>query len=90
MSIDRTIRCMAFIRSLEPVSRSSGSEHTEVDAGYQVRHSASHGNVVQIDTYGSDERKLLAKSSQSIQLDRDGAAPLVAVRLEVFPDLPRD
>lgn len=81
---------MAFIRSLEPVSRSGRSEHTEVDAGYQLRHSTSHGKVVQIDTYGSDERKLLAKSSQSFQVDRDGAARLLAVLLEAFPDLTRE
>jgi len=39
-------------------------------------------------TYGSDKRKILAKSSQSIQIDRDGAKRLIAIRFGAFHGLP--
>ena len=77
------------MRGFEPASKAGQAEHTEVDAGYQIRHSTMRGKVVQIGTCGSAERKLLARSSQSIQVDRDGAVQRIAILTEAFPHLGR-
>ncbi|WP_264158431.1 hypothetical protein [Janibacter indicus] len=42
---------------------------------------------MQLETYGSAERKLTGKASQSIELDREAAAALVKILREAFPGL---
>lgn len=43
--------------------------------------------IVQLDTYGSPEREIPNKISQSIQLDVKGARELIGILLETFPEL---
>ena len=43
--------------------------------------------AVQLETYGSDDRKLLGKASQTIEIDRARAAELIQVLREAFPGL---
>ena len=42
---------------------------------------------VQLDTYGSDARKLNVKVSQSIQFDQASAAELLEILRHAFPNL---
>ena len=42
---------------------------------------------LQLDTYGSQERKILGKTSQSIQLDAKAAAALKSLIERVFPEI---
>ena len=60
--------------------------HTEVDCGFSFL-AAPTDRVVQLDTYGSDLRAIPGKVSQSLQLDKDGAAQLIAILRRAFPDL---
>lgn len=43
--------------------------------------------AVQLETYGSDERKMQGKTSQTIEIDRDRAADLIRILREAFPGL---
>jgi hypothetical protein len=71
-------------KEIEATGRSR--PHSEVDCGYSFL-TATTGRVVQLDTYGSDSREIPGKVSQSFQVDRDGAAQLVAILQRAFPDL---
>lgn len=49
------------------------------------RHAEGRHRRVQLDTYGSADRKLAQKVSQSIQLDREGALELLRIMETAFP-----
>ncbi|MGB7450244.1 MAG: hypothetical protein WA892_14105 [Ornithinimicrobium sp.] len=76
---------MALVRSLTRDDRSSGRPHpTEVDCRWQVINGRKGVALFQLSTYGSDGRASDPKVSQTIQLDRDMAAKLVARLCETF------
>jgi hypothetical protein len=77
---------MAVVRSLDRLTTSSSRHPTEVEATYQVVRDG--GEVLfQLTTYGSPERKLRGKGSQTLQFDRSMAERLVAALREAFPGL---
>ncbi len=78
---------MALIRELTPISSDRTSVHDGVDCGYRILTAPDHARLVQLDTYGSDGRKLAGKASQSIQIDEARAQQLIAIFLEAFPAL---
>ena len=41
--------------------------------------------ILQLDTYGSEDRQIPDKVSQSIQIDREGAATLLKLIRDAFP-----
>jgi hypothetical protein len=43
--------------------------------------------LVQLDTYGSEDRKSPGKVSQSLQLDEERALELIAILVRTFPRL---
>jgi 5-methylcytosine-specific restriction protein B len=75
---------MARIRSLAPSHGDSRVHPTEVDCGWQVLRTADGTRLLQLSTYGSDDRQSQPKVSQTIQLDRDVARQLVQVLQETF------
>lgn len=77
---------MAIIREFFKDTRSSGPHPTEVDCGWQI---VSHDGkqLLQLSTYGSDERASVKKVSQTIQLDQRGAAELLLVLQRCFPEI---
>jgi hypothetical protein len=77
---------MARVRSFARMNANVRPHRTEVDCEYQSVHD---GDVVylHLSTYGSDDRKSEKKVSQTLQLDREGAAKLVAAIREIFPGL---
>ncbi len=76
---------MALIRTFFHEPNNSSRVHSEVDCRVQLVTSADGDRFIQLDTYGSDERKSEKKVSQSIQLDRTHARELVAIIEAVFP-----
>ncbi len=60
---------MALVNNVEKISRNS-KVHDEVEATYNVIHKSGK-KYIQINTYGSKERKLKGDVSQTIQLSED-------------------
>ncbi|WP_081429560.1 hypothetical protein [Solidesulfovibrio magneticus] len=57
---------MAIVRNLEPISLEKDTNHTEVNATFTVVSNAKE-KFLQIDTYGSPNRQIHGKKSQSIR-----------------------
>ncbi|MGW7594538.1 hypothetical protein [Streptomyces asiaticus] len=77
---------MARIEEFREINGDIQRLHGPVLCGY--RSFAVDGRViVQLDTYGSPDREIPNKVSQSIQLDVKGARELIGILLEVFPEL---
>ncbi|MDQ0576685.1 hypothetical protein [Agromyces albus] len=74
---------MARIRSLSQTTGASKAHPTEVDAEWSVVELVP-GRLLQISTYGSDERKE-SGVSQTLQFDEQQARALVRAIEQVFP-----
>jgi hypothetical protein len=80
---------MARIVSFKELEAGKRSRpHTEVECGYAIV-SVDGQTLLQLDTYGSDEREIPGKVSQSIQLDRSAAERLGQILERAFPGLGR-
>jgi len=66
---------MAIVRHLELQNLHNEARHTETEGTYSLVEQ-SDGKYLQIDTYGSSERKMAGKKSQSIRLSREALAEL--------------
>jgi hypothetical protein len=69
---------MALVRNFEPKAMERNSLHKEIGASYSV-FGDGEDKVLQIDTYGSDDRQIPGKKSQTLQLDRQGAERLLQI-----------
>ncbi len=74
---------MARIRSLTQGTQKVGEHDGEVDCFHQVI-DGRDGPVLHLTTFGSDDRQTHAKSSQSLQFDREQALRLVEVISATF------
>lgn len=74
---------MGRITSFQRQPSTAGRPHSEVECGWHVVH-ADGGQIVQIDTFGSSDRKNPGKVSQSIQLGARAAQEIMAILREVF------
>ena len=74
---------MALVRSFEQKEMSRNSLHKEISATYSVFGDGDI-KVLQIDTYGSEDRQIPGKKSQSLQLDRQGAESLYLILKREF------
>jgi hypothetical protein len=74
---------MAFIRRFEERKMERNSLHREIGATYSV-FGIDDKRIVQIDTYGSVDREIPGKKSQTIQLDREGAEKLFLILKNEF------
>ena len=70
---------MALVRRMERTTLKFESVHGEVDCTYTVFHGEDGKRYFQVDTYGSPDRKLKGKKSQSLQFDEDSARELMAL-----------
>jgi len=66
---------MAIVRHLERITLDKESKHTEVDCTYSAIYSDSE-TFLQVDTYGSKERQLKGKKSQSIRFSEEAISEL--------------
>ena len=75
---------MARIETLE-VRIENGSLHpSRVHARVKTFGDGTDGPIVQIDTFGSPDREIPGKLSQTIQLDRNTGRQLLAVLQEAY------
>lgn len=79
---------MARIVGFDEVTLESTRIHEGVSCGWRA-FSAGGERILQLDTYGSETRKILGKVSQSIQLDQASAQELLRIILRTFPALER-
>lgn len=77
---------MALIKNYQSVSSDAQRVHRPVTCGYRA-FTVDGRRILQLDTYGSTERKILDKVSQTIQLDADSARELLMIIEESFPGL---
>ena len=75
---------MATVRHLEHHQLKIEARHTEAEATYSIVKDREGVPYLQIDTYGSADRKLLEKKSQSIRFSPEAIEELRAI-LERFP-----
>jgi hypothetical protein len=74
---------VAFIREFERVNMDRNSLHGEVPATYSV-FGQDERVLLQIDTYGSLDREIPGKKSQTIQMDRESAEQLFLILKSEF------
>ena len=75
---------MARVRELFADDRSSRAHPTEVECGYLVLTDANGHRLLQLSTYGSDDRQSEKKVSQTIQIDAIVARELVDLMQQTF------
>lgn len=75
---------MARIREFTQDHLSSSPHPTEVECGWQIVTDASGARLLQLNTYGSDQRQSAKKVSQTIQLDRRSAIELISILKSTF------
>lgn len=75
---------MALVKKFEKIEKQRNSIHKEVDCTYTVFNDSLGEKILQLDTYGSSDRKIKGKVSQSIQLDKESAEELVRIIKEEF------
>jgi hypothetical protein len=70
---------MARVRHIEIADGKGNAHPTEVDARVKVFGDGANGPVVQVDTFGSTDRDLPGKLSQTIQFDRTSGLRLLEI-----------
>lgn len=75
---------MARVREIYQDQGSGRVHPTEVECGWQVVRAADGSKLLQLSTYGSDQRKSDKKVSQTIQLDRRSAVQLADILTATF------
>lgn len=74
---------MALIRRFERRYMDRNSLHREIDAKYTIFERDGR-KLLQIDTFGSEDREKPGKQSQTFQLDAEGAAALFSILKHEF------
>ena len=70
---------MAIVRKLEPITLEVDAKHTEVNCTYSIIIDKSSEKYLQIDSYGSKNRKIPGKKSQSIRFSSEAIAQLRSI-----------
>lgn len=73
---------MALITTLTLRPLNSNSTHSEVDCSYSVISNEDGTKSLQLDTYGSKNRKIPGKKSQSLRFDSKALAMLKEIIME--------
>jgi hypothetical protein len=69
---------MARIMRFTPITKDRVSRHSEVECGYSFVTYEGEPAIL-LETYGSTDRAIPGKTSQSLLLDRTGARDLLAI-----------
>ena len=67
---------MALIKNLQKGIKEKETIHKSIDGAYFIVNDTKVGKILQIDTYGSDQRKFPGKTSQSIQFSPEAIEQL--------------
>jgi hypothetical protein len=78
---------VALIAEFTNLPKERNAIHGAVECGYSVFESRG-ARYLQLDTYGSPQRQIPGKTSQSIQLNAKSAAQLKRIIESAFPELP--
>jgi len=78
---------MALISQFEQITKDRPQAHKPTRASYFSFIGPHQKRLFVLETYGSEDREFPEKVSQSIQLDEEGAAHLITILREEFPDL---
>ena len=74
---------MALVRRLEAQTLERDTHHTDVECTYSVL----DGQFLQIDTYGSNKRKIQGKKSQTIRFAPEAVKQLKSLLNRHFSDV---
>ena len=77
---------MALITEFTELQKERNQVHGPVECGYTVFERGGT-RYLQLDTYGSSDRQIPGKTSQSIQLDAAAAAQLKRLISKTFPGI---
>jgi hypothetical protein len=77
---------MALIRNFKERPGIRVGWRSEVECGYTVGEHAET-RVIHLETYGSTERAIPGKVSQSLEIDEDAARELISILRAAFPSL---
>jgi hypothetical protein len=75
---------MARIVSFTPITKDRLSRHSDVECGFSFV-TYDDNSAVLLETYGSKDRVIPGKTSQSLLIDRDAAARLIAILERIGP-----
>jgi hypothetical protein len=75
---------MALVHGLELITLERDVRHSDAECTYAIVATQHHGKQLQIDTYGSQERKLKGKKSQSIRLTANAIQQLKRILADSF------
>lgn len=67
---------MAIVRHLAEQTLERDSQHTETECTYSIVRNDSAEVFLQVDTYGSAQRRVAGKKSQSIRFSREALVEL--------------
>jgi hypothetical protein len=70
---------MAIVKSLRRITLERESKHLDVECTYSILRDARGYPMMQIDTYGSVDRAIPGKKSQSIRFTRSALSQLRAI-----------
>lgn len=77
---------MAIVRHLEPQELMVEARHSETECTYSIVVQREGAAYLQIDTYGSAERKIAGKKSQSIRFAPEAIRELKQILARHFAD----
>lgn len=75
---------MALIKNIKRIHKIRGSVHKPVDCTYFTFNNFNGDKYLIIDTYGSKDRQIKNKVSQTIQLNKESAKQLFKIIKEEF------
>ena len=78
---------MALVTEFEEINKNRPKVHKPTHATYFSFVGPREKRYFVLETYGSQDREFPDKVSQSIQLDEEGAAHLIKILRERFPNL---
>ncbi len=70
---------MALVKKLEKIEKERNTVHDEVECTYTIFTDSAGNKFLQIDTYGSVNRKFRGKVSQSLQFNKESAIELLNI-----------
>lgn len=74
---------MALVRHMDRAELQTEVPHTEANATYTIIRNRDGSLSLQVDTYGSEERKLVGKKSQSIRFAPEAVEQLRRILTEI-------
>jgi hypothetical protein len=78
---------MALISTIEVITKDRQKVHGPTRCHASTFQADDGKTLLQLDTYGSEDREFTDKVSQSIQFDETAAAQLLALIRNTFPNL---